>query len=453
MGVIKNIIGKKVYYRPQGFLDSSLAAEIITPLDIQFFEKRGIKCVLIDFLKIISANMKSIKELNSMLEILYKKDIECAIFNVNKNTLNVIKNLKNIYFHYFESEIILKLFCDEDYLEYRQICISKKNEDRDTILFNLVKKGYNPKIVEDFSECDEDAIKIEKTFMSRVFNNVSGMVKDNVVYFYFDGFLDREIEKHFDLEYFRRMLLIGFRVFVFDMNNVKGLNIHAVNFLSKLGVEAAEYSALMAIVGLDKKILKERFKEELEFVNYLFFKDMNELISSEEYKDAIENVEIVYKRSKLTKNFIKLLPFFVNATISTIELMTGVEATKEPPKIKEVNLDFDKEYVASSIGFYGDNDGVMILVFTKELAKKISYILIGEEFESDEELSDMLGEFANIIVGSVKRELKKHEVNINLTLPKLFNDIENLKKLVYKRKGVEVKFYFKNEEFYFYLIR
>jgi CheY-specific phosphatase CheX len=95
----------------------------------------------------------------------------------------------------------------------------------------------------------------------------------------------------------------------------------------------------------------------------------------------------------------------------------------------------------------------MILVFTKELAKKISYILIGEEFESDEELSDMLGEFANIIVGSVKRELKKHEVNINLTLPKLFNDIENLKKLVYKRKGVEVKFYFKNEEFYFYLIR
>jgi CheY-specific phosphatase CheX len=239
------------------------------------------------------------------------------------------------------------------------------------------------------------------------------------------------------------------------MNNVKGLNVHAVRFLTKLGVEAAEYGALLAIVGLSKKNIQPKLIEDLEAVGFMFFKDEKEFLDSKDYKEAINSTSMIYKKSrKITKDFVKLLPFFVNATISTIEMMTGVKAQKEKPNIKEVNVDTSrKDLVASSIGFYGDLDGALILIFTEKLSKRISKILIGEEYSSKEEMVDMVGEFANIIVGNVKLELDRHDVEINLTLPKVFDELDKLQNIVVNKQGIEVKFYFEGEEFYFYLTR
>jgi len=36
-------------------------------------ERKGVKCVVVDFSKIISANMNAIKFLNDVFEMLYKK--------------------------------------------------------------------------------------------------------------------------------------------------------------------------------------------------------------------------------------------------------------------------------------------------------------------------------------------------------------------------------------------
>lgn len=258
----------------------------------------------------------------------------------------------------------------------------------------------------------------------------------------------------FDIEYFRRNLLIGFKVFVFDMNRVKGINVHAVRFLNKLGVEAAEYGALLVIIGLNKKNIQPQLIEDLLDLGYLFFANEEEMFNSDEYKEAMNSNEAIYKKSKkITKNFIKLLPYFVNSTISTVEMMTGVKAEKEPPKITEVTIDTSKNYVASSIGFYGDIDGMMILILTENLTKRISKILVGEEYKTKEELNDLVNEFANIILGTVKREIQKHDLKINVTLPKVFDEMKNLQNIVINRKGVEVKFYFEGEEFYFYLVR
>jgi len=118
-----------------------------------------------------------------------------------------------------------------------------------------------------------------------------------------------------------------------------------------------------------------------------------------------------------------------------------------------VTIDTSKDYVASSIGFYGDIDGMMILILSENLTKKISKILLGEEYKTKEELNDLVNEFANIIVGTVKREIQKHDLNINITLPKVFSELNDLKNIVINRQGIEVKFYFEDEEFYFYLVR
>ena len=457
MGVIKNFVNNKFLIKPQGFLDSNAASELITPLDIEKMRKRDIKYLSIDFSKIISANMNAIRFLNDVVENLFKKEnIESCVFNLNKNLYQMVTNLDNLYFNIFENEHIEKIFFDEDYLEEKPIyiCCVKDEQNKNMLIYYLLKRGYSPKVVNSENEIQEDAIIIKKSIILKVSNKVGAVVKNSIVYFFFDGFLDANLANMFDIEYFRRNLLIGFKVFIFDMNAVKGLNIHAVRFLKTLGVEAAEYGALLAIVGLNKKNVQPQLIQELIDMGYIFFANEDELFNSKEYEEVINSNEVIYKKSKkITKEFVKLLPYFVNSTISTVEMMTGVTATKEAPRITEVTIDTSKNYVASSIGFYGDMDGMMILVLSENLTKKISKILLGEEYKTKEELNDLVNEFANIIVGTVKREIQKHDLRINITLPKVFDEIENLQNIVVNRKGVEVKFYFEDEEFYFYLVR
>ena len=56
-------------------------------------------------------------------------------------------------------------------------------------------------------------------------------------------------------------------------------------------------------------------------------------------------------------------------------------------------------------------------------------------------------------MGNVKANISKQDKIIDLTLPRVFDDIESLFVLVKEKKGVEVKFYFEDEEFYFFLTR
>ena len=457
MGVIKNIRGERLLIKPQGFLDANAASEYITPLDIQKIKNNNIKYISMDFSKVIAANMNALRFLNDICKDLFKKyNVESAIFNPNNNIYQVVKNLKDIYFHIFENELVEKIFFDEDYVEKRPIyvCCINDEENKNMLIYYLLKRGYSPKVANNENEIKEDAVIIKNSLILKISNIVGAIVKNSIVYFFFDGFLDANLSEMFDIEYFRRNLLIGFKVFIFDMNRVKGMNIHAVRFLKTLGVEAAEYGALLAIVGLDQKAVKEELIKELMDMGYMFFANEEELFNSKEYEEAISSNEAIYKKGKkITKDFILLLPYFINSTVSTIELMTGVKAKKEQPKITEVNIDTTKNYVASSIGFYGDKEGMMILILSEKLTKRISKILLGVEYKSKEELNDLVGEFANIIVGTVKREIQKHDLKINITLPKVFDEMQNLKNIVINRKGVEVKFYFEDEEFYFYLVR
>jgi len=458
MGVVKSFLGSKVYLRPQGFLDANNASLIITPNDIKSFENRKIKYVSIDFAKVISANINAIRFLNDIFETLYKKDIECSFFNVNKSVYNLVLKIKSRFFNLYESEEVEKLFTTDEVIDKDiYLCCIDNEENKNLIIYHLVKKGYVPITVNSESDIKnkDNSIIIKDSIISKFSDRVSAIVKNNIVYFYFDGFLDTSIADKFDIDYFRRSLSIGFRVFVFNMTHVKGLNIHAVNFLSKLGVESAEYGALMAIVGLNAKNVQPKMLTDLEVVGYLFFPDEDELMKSEALKEAKEHMDTVYKRQKkITKELVNLLPYFVNSTIETVELMTGIKARKEKPELTKMQLDLDNDkYVASSLGFYGDIDGMVVLIFSEKLTKNISKILLGEEAKTKEELHDIVAEFANIIVGNTKTEFAKHDVEIRMTLPKVFDEIEGLKALVAEKKAIEVKFYFDDDEFYFYLTR
>ncbi len=458
MGVVKSYLGAKVYYRPQGFLDANNASLIIMPNDIKNFENRKVKYVSIDFSKVISANINAIRFLNDIFENLYKKDIECSFFNVNKMIYNLALKIKNRFFNIYESEEVEKIFTsDEPIGKDIYLCCIDNDENKNLIIYNLVKKGYYPISVNSENEIanTENAVIIKNSLISKFSDRVSAIVKNNIVYFYFDGFLDTSVSDKFNIDYFRRSLSIGFRIFVFNMNNVKGLNIHAVDFFSRLGVESAEYGALMAIVGLNARNIQKKLLTDLEVVGFLFFESEEELMQSKDLEEAKKNMDVVYKKQKrITKDFVKYLPYFVNSTIDTVQMMTGIEAKKEKPELTEMQLDLDNnKYVASSLGFYGDIEGMVVLIFSEKLTKKISSLLLGEEAKTQEEMHDIVAEFANIIVGNTKTEFAKNEIEIHMTLPKVFAELDSLKSLVYEKKAIEVKFYFDDEEFYFYLTR
>ena len=453
-----------VILKPQGFLDGNNINLVITPADIKLFQQKKVKIVEILFTNVISVNLNAARFLNDIFEHLYKDNIECFIVNPNKNIKDILLRLSDRFFNILESEEVAVVFCQENEGDFEKIIYLYTDdvENKNMILYYLIKKGYSPIVLNSKEELDKkrkenpEAIFIEKSVISKISNRVVSFTKDNMVFFYLDGFLDAEFTRTFDIEYFRRSLIIGFRIFVFDAQYVKALNIHAVRYLAKLAVESAEYGALLCIIGLKTKEINEHMLVDMEDAGYLFFKDINEFNESEEVKEALENIAVVNSKKKrvLTKDVINLLPYFVNATIESVELMTGIEAKKEKPSISELTFDYENNsYIASSVGFYGDLDGMLVLVFSENLTKKVSKILLGEEISDKNELNDVVGEFANIIVGNVKAEISKQEKKIDLTLPKVFGEIENLLNLVKEKKGAEVKFYFEDEEFYFFLAR
>jgi len=455
-----------VIIKPQGFLDGNNVTLTITPSDMNSFKQKKIKSVEVVFSNVISINLNAARFLNDVFEHFYKEDIECFIVNANKNIANIFLKLSDRFFNLIENEKVAQVFCQDNDEEFSKpiYIFTEDIENKNMILYYLIKKGYLPIVLNSLEDMQKkkgenlDAIFIEKSVVSKISNRVLSFTKDSMVFFYLDGFLDAEFTKNFDIEYFRRSLIIGFRVFVFDCEHVKSLNIHAVRYLSKLAVESAEFGALLCVIGLDTKEINKNMLIDMEDAGYMFFDKISDFNNSQEVKETIESVVVSNSKKKrtITKDIINLLPHFVNATIESIELMTGIKAKKEKPNLKELSFDYKENiYIASSIGFYGDLDGVLILVFSENLTKKVSKILLGDDVSLDDKelLNDVVGEFANIIVGNVKSNLSKQSTKIDLTLPKVFSDIENLLDLVKEKKGVEVKFYFEEEEFYFFLTR
>ena len=49
--------------------------------------------------------------------------------------------------------------------------------------------------------------------------------------------------------------------------------------------------------------------------------------------------------------------------------MTGIKAKKEKPIITSISFDI-QNFIASSLSFYGDIDGMVVLIFSENLTKK-----------------------------------------------------------------------------------
>jgi len=197
------------------------------------------------------------------------------------------------------------------------------------------------------------------------------------------------------------------------------------------------------------------FKETLEDSGIMFFEQMDDILQDKELLQelgASTGANIKNKRV-INKGIVTELPNFIDATVATIEMMTNSKAEKEKAEVHDINIEQTNDKIASSIGFYGDIDGMVILVFPTNIAKKACELLIGEETNDIELILDSLAELVNIVGGKIKTLLSDEDISVDITLPRTYPNIDSLLEITQGRKGVQVDLSFDNDKFLFFLTR
>lgn len=104
---------------------------------------------------------------------------------------------------------------------------------------------------------------------------------------------------------------------------------------------------------------------------------------------------------------------FIASTLETFKTMLNVEATPGKPTAKaEPYPTYD---VSGIIGIAGDAQGNIAISFPKTVALKVVSALLGTELKVvGPELTDGIGEIANIITGNAKQYLNDNSLSISL---------------------------------------
>ncbi len=461
--VVKGRVG--IFYL-QGFLDGNNAPSFLTLEDIKATEELNIDMLLVSLKKVIFFNKNGLDVFVKLLaNVRDQKHIIvgfCDYDHTKYMSINAFYK-DNASFSLFKTQEIAELFTSSNKSESRTVLLY--NEDpsqRSAMAIELFDYGHNPIMAQSKVEFEEkkknDSLYyaiIEDTNLGLYGQKVATRVTGNAIIYTISQFLDAEINDTFNLSYHQNSLNVGFRLFIFDAYKVISMNIHALNFFTKLASAAAEYNASICFVGLSFEKTPESFKNDLEDAGLMFFDNMDDILKN---KDLLQELGggggAAAKQSRsLNKVLVNELPHFIDATVSTIAMMTNAEAVKNSVNIQPLSIPTTNNQYASSIGFYGDIDGLIILIFPKTIAKKACELLIGDANASEEEILDSLAEFVNIIGGRAKVLLSGNKHRLDITLPRTYADVNTLLEIAHNKKGVQVDLSFEGEHFIFFLTR
>jgi len=104
---------------------------------------------------------------------------------------------------------------------------------------------------------------------------------------------------------------------------------------------------------------------------------------------------------------------FIQATVETFKTMLNLELKTSTPELKhDATHTYD---ISGVIGLTGEAQGVISLSFPKLLALKIVSQLLGVQIKIvGAEVTDGIGEIANIVAGNAKQHLTKYKLSISL---------------------------------------
>ncbi|WP_455757777.1 chemotaxis protein CheX [Sulfurimonas sp.] len=461
--LVKNGMG---VFTPQGFLDGNNGSAFLTIEDIEATANLNVDMVLVSLKKVVFFNRNGLDTFVKMFaKVRSNKSISVGFCDYDEKKFEAIKKFykKDLNFSLFASQEIAVLFTSNFKDGAKNVLLySDDKSQRSAMAIELHDTGHNPIIAqteEEFKKKKAAAntydIVIENSHLGQMGQDVAARVTGNAIIYTVSSFLDAEISNMFNIAYHNNSLNVGFRLFVFDAYKVVSMNIHALNFFAKLASSAAEYNATICFVGLTFEKTPESFKENLEDSGIMFYDQMDDILGNKELLAELgaSSADSGLNRRTINKITVSELPRFISATAATIEMMTNSTASKESLNVQEIKIEDKADKIASSIGFYGDMDGMVILIFPKDIAKKACQLLIGEETDDIEMILDTLAELVNIVGGKVKTLLADQDVNVNITLPRTYPNIDSLLEIAQDRKGVQVDLAFDNDKFLFFLTR
>ncbi len=450
-------------FTSQGFLDGVNAESIIEPNDISFVVSKKPEAVFVSLKKIIFLNKKGLSIIVDSLKQIQNK-IHCPIGLCEydekkyKTILSMFDN--NLDFSLFESLKVLNLFFNKNIdFEKKILIYEEDSEQKNQLAIELYEVGYKPYVAKnknEFLEKKEEYTKygiiIHNSYIANAESKVNIYINNNIIFYNLGNFIDSTISQKFDLKYHNNLLIIGFKVFVFDITKVSSMNIHGINFLAKLSTAGAEYGTTFCMVGVDDKKISEKLKNDLEDSGIILYKNMEEFKADEDIqKEALGGGRIPSKNHKLTKNVISNLNTFVDISMHITEMLSQKKGKKISVKMNKLSLD-NKEYIVSTIGAYGEINVLVTMAFSKKLLLECCKIFLNDT-NNEEEILNGMAEYSNIVASKIKSNFILHKIKSEITLPRVFNSKEQALTFFGDRKGVLVELDFDGEVLKLFLSR
>jgi CheY-specific phosphatase CheX/anti-anti-sigma regulatory factor len=461
--VVKNGIG---VFTPQGFLDANSSDSFLSIENIKATEDLKVDMILVSLKKVIYFNCNGLNAFVKMFTKIRSKNhaiVGFCDYDTKKYEAIMQFYKDDINFSLFKTYEIASLFASNFKNESKSVLLfSEDKSQRSAIAIELHDNGHNPIIMQTKQEFIEKSSKedaydviLDYTHLGQMGQKIATRITGNAIIYTVSSFLDAEIGNTFNIAYHYNSLNVGFTLFIFDAYKVISMNVHALNFFSRLASSSSKYNATICFAGMCFDKIPKNFKETMEESGILFFDQIDDILQDKELlKKPGGNASAAIKNKRgINKTTVTELPNFIDATVLTIEMMTDSKAIKEAAEVHNIEIKDKTDKIASSIGFYGDMDGMLILVFPKDIAKKACELLIGEETDDEELVLDSLSELVNIIGGKMKTLLADKDVRINITLPRTYSNIENLLKMTTGKRGVQVDLAFDNDKFLFFLTR
>jgi len=461
--VIKNGIG---IFSPQGFLDGNNSTSFLSIEDIEVTAKLNTDMILVSLKKVIFFNRNGLDTFVKMfLKVRQTTHATVGFCDYDSKKFDAITNFykDDLNFSLFVNQEAATLFSSNFKNQNKNVLLyCEDKSQRAAMAIELHDNGHNPIMAQTLSEFKEKSqiknaydVIINDTYLGQVGLKVATRVTGNAIIYTVSSFLDAEIGNTFNIAYHNNSLNVGFRLFIFDAYKVVSMNVHALNFFSKLASSGAEYNASICFVGLTFEKIPLAFKETLEDSGIMFYEQMDDILQNKELLEELgaSSAANIKNKRVINKVTVTELPNFIEATVATIEMMTNAKAMKESVKIDLLKIEEKDGKIASSIGFYGAIDGMVVLVFPTGIAKKACELLIGESTDDLDMMLDTLAELVNIVGGKIKTLLADQGINVDITLPRTYPNIDSLLEIASGKKGAQVDLAFDDDRFLFFLTR
>lgn len=114
---------------------------------------------------------------------------------------------------------------------------------------------------------------------------------------------------------------------------------------------------------------------------------------------------------------VKYINPFINATVMTIEMMLGSTPVRQAPYMKDNSI--AQGDISGIIGFADRKlSGSVALSFPTSSVLKVYESMMGEKVSRvNTDVQDSVGELANIIAGTAKKEFDEIDVQFHISIP------------------------------------